>query len=445
MDLRNSKARSWFETREPFVSLRATSWPEVLVRAIPITLSLLVAAAAATSCAATHDASAPADPMLDSGPADAPSDARVVTEGGPRDDSGGGLGDVAVKPTSDFDSDGYDVGDDCDDGNALINPGAIEVPGDGVDNDCNGTKDEALVDCDRDLSLGSTDAMDFARSLGLCRTTTADAKGKERTWGVIRAAITTSGGGAPLPRQYAIEPKWGDAVVPRAGASLVALSSGVARTPGQSGFVPLPKGTDSTTHVDDPPSGWPRNTKGCPSSSTKKAFDSVVLDLVIRAPTNAKSFSYDLDFYSSEYVEYVCQAYNDSFVALLTTKAKLDPAAGGNISFDAAGDPINVNSGFFQACSPDSWLGRSFACPLGVTELAGTGFDAVASSLTKPAQNGATSWLRTTQAIVPGEDLELKLMIWNTGDHWLPSTILLDRFVWSADPTSGSVTDRPPR
>ncbi|MEO7094435.1 MAG: MopE-related protein [Polyangiales bacterium] len=410
----------------------------------PIHLSMFFVAA--VGCSAAHEPSPPTSPGVDSGPIDGPVDARTPGEGGPRDDATGGLGDVAVKPTSDFDSDGYDLVDDCDDGNALINPGAIEVPGDAVDNDCNGSTDEALVDCDHDLPLASTDALDFARALGLCRTATAGAKGKARTWGVISAALTTSdASGAPLPRQFAIQSQWGDAVTPRAGKSLVALSSGVARTPGQPGYVALPKGTDSSSHVNDPPSGWPRNTKGCPSSSTKKAFDSVVLDLVIRVPTNAKSFSYDLDFYSSEYVEYVCQAYNDSFVAMLVSKTKLDPAAGGNISFDGSGDPINVNSGFFQACSPDSWLGRSFGCPLGITELAGTGFDALASSLTKPAQNGATSWLRTTQAIVAGEEIELKLMIWNTGDHWLPSTILLDRFVWSADKATGSTTDRPPR
>ena len=423
----------------------------VLVDAVLANASLVNALAALMvvvplGCSAARDASTPGDPTTDTDPIPDPPDTHGPGDGGPRDDAGGGLDDVAVTPTSDFDHDGYDVGDDCDDGNPLINPGAIEVPGDGVDNDCNGATDEALVDCDHDLSLTSTDAMDFARALGLCRTTRADAKGKERTWGVIRAALTTSdGSGKPLPRQFGIEPSWGSAVLPRAGASMVALSNGVARTPGQPGYAPLPKGTDSTTNANNAPSGWPRNTKGCPSSSTKKAFDSVVLDLVIRVPTNAKSFSYDLDFYSSEYVEYVCQAYNDSYVALLTSKTKMDPATAGNISFDASGDPINVNSGFFQACAPDSWLGRSFTCPLGVTELAGTGFDAIASSLTKPAQNGATSWLRTTQAIVAGEDIELKLMIWNTGDHWLPSTILLDRFVWSADPTTGSTTDRPPR
>ncbi|MBN1770718.1 MAG: hypothetical protein JXB32_05620, partial [Deltaproteobacteria bacterium] len=42
----------------------------------------------------------------------------------------------------DTDDDGYDAaecgGDDCDDSDAEVNPGATELPGDGVDQDCDG-------------------------------------------------------------------------------------------------------------------------------------------------------------------------------------------------------------------------------------------------------------------------------------------------------------------
>jgi hypothetical protein len=353
-------------------------------------------------------------------------------------------GGFDVPATTDVDHDGYVLEDDCDDGNPLINPGAIEVPGDKVDNDCNGKTDEPLVDCDVGFPLATTDPMDLARSIGLCQTTTATATGKARTWGVISAAIQTSDGiGAPLPRQYGVEPAWGTTIVPRAGKSLVVLSSGVARTPAQPGYVDLPKGTDSTTNANKPPTGWPRNTKGCPVTSVPYAFDSVALKLKVRVPTNAKSFTYDLDFYTTEYVEYACQAYNDSYVALLKTKSPLDPAAAGNISYTAEGDPINVNSVFFESCYPDSWLGRSYTCPRGVAELLGTGYDAIDKTFSNPARNGCTGWLTTTQAIVPGEDIEITFLIWNTADHWLPSAVLIDDWQWSADPTTSTVTTRP--
>jgi len=390
-------------------------------------------------CAAGSEADV-LTPIPEAGP---PTDSAPADDTSPVSDSDPSLD---VPTTTDVDGDGYALEDDCDDGNPLVNPGAIEVPGDGVDNDCNGKTDEPLVDCDPGFPLASADAMDFARSIGLCQKASATATGKAKTWGVLSATIETSDGvGAPLARQYGIQSAWGKNVLPRAGKSMVVLSSGVARTPGQPDYVALPKGTDSSTNANTPPTGWPRNTKGCPVTKQPYAFDSVALKLKVRVPTNAKSFSYDFAFYSTEYVEYVCQAYNDSYVALLKTKAALDPLANGNISYDDAGDPINVNSGFFQSCIPDSWLGRSFSCPRGTTDLEGTGYDAVAPTLipSSPAKNGATGWLRTKQAIVAGEEIEIRFMIWNTGDHWLPSAVLVDDFVWSADPTTKTVTERP--
>lgn len=53
----------------------------------------------------------------------------------------------ASTPDDDLDGDGYVLAYDCDDTNAAVNPGAEEVCGDGIDNDCDGFIDGADSDC----------------------------------------------------------------------------------------------------------------------------------------------------------------------------------------------------------------------------------------------------------------------------------------------------------
>jgi large repetitive protein len=65
---------------------------------------------------------------------------------------------------SDQDGDGFQTADDCDDTNPAIYPGAPEVCGDGLDNDCDGQVDEAFMiyrDSDQD---GWGDEADFMLS-----------------------------------------------------------------------------------------------------------------------------------------------------------------------------------------------------------------------------------------------------------------------------------------
>lgn len=364
------------------------------------------------------------DPDFDSGDLD------------PNADGGGGGN---LDPNADNDGDGYLYADDCNDRNALMNPGAYDVAGDGADNDCDGTVDNPLGGCDGSLVMTSTNAMDFAKALGLCQTASATATGKDKKWGVVSAKLmTTDGKGAPMAKQYGIHPNWGTVIKPKEGGRLAVLSTGSARMPGQTGYMkPLNLSTDSTTNANTPPAGWPK-TGSCPAPTDKKANDSVVLQLQIRVPTNAKAFSYDFDFYSSEYITYVCSEYNDSFVTILKSGAPLDAAHSGNVSFDAKGNPVNVNSGFFEVCTPGSKGGKTYACKLGTAELAGTGYSG------DGAQDGATSWLRTTANVIPGETITVSFMIWNTGDHVLQSAIVLDNFQWSAQETTAPITDRPP-
>jgi hypothetical protein len=145
-----------------------------------------------------------------------------------------------------------------------------------------------------------------------------------------------------------------------------------------------------------------------------------------------QSFSYNFNFFTSEYPEWLCTSYNDAFVAYYL--GSLNTASNKNISFDKEGDPVSVNNGFFDV--PAGWPPPSAGThPL----LNGSGFDGVCDndstgSKYKPDSicGGSTGWLVTSAPVKPGEDITLHFSIWDTGDNQWDSTVLLDNFAWSA-------------
>jgi len=70
------------------------------------------------------------------------------------DDSNCSASSSGGSSTVDADSDGYDATVDCNDGDASINPGATEICDDATDNDCNGQIDQQDSAC---ASLTCTD------------------------------------------------------------------------------------------------------------------------------------------------------------------------------------------------------------------------------------------------------------------------------------------------
>ena len=127
---------------------------------------------------------------------------------------------------------------------------------------------------------------------------------------------------------------------------MLVISAGHARVPGQPGAC----GSNScmTSGKGTAPPGFPQDNPACPPSKT--IDDDVGLQLQIRMPTNATGYSFAFKFYSEEYPYYVCDSYNDQFIALVSPAPM--GSINGNISFDSKNNPVSVNLGFFDVCDP---------------------------------------------------------------------------------------------
>jgi hypothetical protein len=332
----------------------------------------------------------------------------------------------------DHDGDGWSYAQgDCRDCDATINPGAYDFPGNGLDEDCSGKADDETPVCDGALAMASANPFDHAKAIGLCPKADPLATGAAKKWGVLDAKLVQADGSStPNSLSYGILTKLGPNNPPHQGTQMAAYSSGTARAPGDPNYV-----DPSYSYVQGVscpfPTGFPKSKVGCPGASGQ-ANDSSGLWLKIRVPTNAKSFAYDFDFFSAEYPEWVCTPWNDSYVALLhSSYVPANPASNyNNISFDAQSNPVSVNIGFFGVPG----------CPTcSSAKLTSTGFDGNCGGY---ACGGATGWLQTNAPVVPGETITIQFAIWDTSDEYYDSTVLVDNWRWSPNPSQ--IVTNPP-
>ncbi len=186
-------------------------------------------------------------------------------------------------------------------------------------------------------------------------------------------------------------------LVPQEGYRFFALSSGPVGNPNPAG-----SGQISSKRYKDPLPEYMGNKKV--RSGRRSVYDLNQITLTLKAPHNAKSFSFDFNFFSAEYPEYVNQDFNDSFYAILRAKST-NRGKSTNISFDSNNNAIEVDNNYFQN-------------PFHPIPNTGTGFD----------YHGSTGWLRTSWPIKGGEVFSLTFSIHDEGDAIYDSLVILDNF-----------------
>jgi len=189
-------------------------------------------------------------------------------------------------------------------------------------------------------------------------------------------------------------------LTPQEGYKFLALSSGPV---GNS--QPAGSGQLSDMTFPDPEPRFIGNTR-IRSGGRMQVYDLHQIKFTLKAPVNAKSFSFDFNFFSAEYPEYVNQNFNDSFYAIIEA-GSTNQNTTTNITFDSNNNTIEVDNNYFQN-------------PFHPIPNTGTGFD----------YHGSTGWLRTSWPIRGGEEFTLTFSIHDEGDGIYDSLVVLDNFIF---------------
>ncbi len=196
-------------------------------------------------------------------------------------------------------------------------------------------------------------------------------------------------------------------LVPQEGYRMLAISSGPVGNAWPAGTGEL----SQRTYADPQPRfmGNKRSRK-----PRERVHDLYQVTVELTAPQTAQSFSFDFNYFSAEYPEYIQQDFNDTFYAILRAESTHNGAPT-NISFDANSNSIEVDNNYFenQFHPIPNW---------------GTGFDF----------HGSTGWLRTSWPIRGGETFTLTFSVHDEGDGIFDSLALLDNFAFHDYPAVGT-------
>jgi len=395
------------------------------------------------------------------------------------DDGGLSVEDVKQNETSttgcigidpDCDMDGYKASEDCDDKDGTINPDAYDFPDDGIDNDCDGTKDNPVTNCD--APVGSTVPINFARAADLCPQRSISKKtGKiydpvaNVEFGTIKGGFGTS---TTRMTSTKIIAQFGDNK-PRAGTTLFGMQTGPLLED-----KPREASAMDTFPVQNACASMALKDADCKSLTTGSTLpigasvqDYQEVRMFVRVPSNAKAMVFDFAFFSTEFNQYWKTEFNDAFFVLVTGKK----VAGLNVAKDSTGKAVTVNSGFFQLCpappGPSGLLkpeALSSAPCVGVDgdasksifgTLKGTYFDGagigstddtVGSGTSKYIYGGGSGWLTTKFEVEPGESMVVRFMVHDTSDGALDSAAIVDNIRWekAAPKVPTGEVERPP-
>jgi hypothetical protein len=349
--------------------------------------------------------------------------AALEIEGNGADDDCDGLVDEGNDDALDQDGDGFSPAQgDCADFDPMIGPGAFEVPLDGFDNDCDGTFDEAGCECGPTTGA-TTDVLACASELS-CNPT------------FVISTSSSSPTGDEISTAMAAVSHFGSAnndLQPKEGNSYALVATGPAT------------GTSHSTDL----SGW--NSMIDPYSDSSNIYDVVEFKVEMQAPYNAQGFSIDYVFFSEEYDDFVGTNYNDKFYMILNAP---QTTGGQNqvINFTDCRNP----SSYYDLNGADCPLASGYCCYIAIntalseccwyngcpdgtwtTDISGTGFSCAPSSLWDSSDTGSsTGWLTTSWTIQPGEVFTLIFHVHDTSDGIYDSEVILDNFRWHATPTT---------